>query len=349
MTARRRGYSLANRHFISRGLEVGFMARRWWFTRGLAIGAVALILFHALPQDALARAGAGRSSGSRGSRALFPPSRSYSAPSLGQPSQQQRRYAPSAPRFSPSRGPFWHGLAGGLLGGLIGGMLFRGLGFAGPGLGGWGGLGLFDLILIGALLYGIYWLVVKRRRLAPAQDSTYGYNAPAQPVEPVRVTSVEVPLEETGASEELLRGIGYIQQMDPGFHLGRFREEAGDIFFRVQAAWSRREMGVVRDALTEEMFQVLQGQVNELRAQGRVNRLENVALRAIEPMEAWQEAGQDFITVRIEASLLDYTVDESSGKVVSGSTERPVKFEEYWTFTRPVGPNHWRLSAISQV
>jgi len=25
-----------------------------------------------------------------------------------------------------------------------------------------------------------------------------------------------------------------------------------------------------------------------------------------------------------------------------------VKFEEFWTFVRPVGPNAWRLSAIQQ-
>jgi len=25
-----------------------------------------------------------------------------------------------------------------------------------------------------------------------------------------------------------------------------------------------------------------------------------------------------------------------------------VKFEEYWTFARPVGPQPWRLSAIQQ-
>jgi len=34
--------------------------------------------------------------------------------------------------------------------------------------------------------------------------------------------------------------------------------------------------------------------------------------------------------------------------VVEGSRAEPVKFEEYWTFVRPVGPNAWRLSAIQQ-
>ena len=55
-----------------------------------------------------------------------------------------------------------------------------------------------------------------------------------------------------------------------------------------------------------------------------------------------------YITVRFYANLLDYTVDETTGQVVSGSKTEPVKFEEYWTFTRPVGNNPWQLSAITQ-
>jgi predicted lipid-binding transport protein (Tim44 family) len=79
-----------------------------------------------------------------------------------------------------------------------------------------------------------------------------------------------------------------------------------------------------------------------------VNRLENIAVRNVEIVEAWQETGQDFITALIYANLLDYTTDDATGQVVSGSKTDPVKFEEYWTFTRPVGNNPWRLSAINQ-
>jgi predicted lipid-binding transport protein (Tim44 family) len=45
---------------------------------------------------------------------------------------------------------------------------------------------------------------------------------------------------------------------------------------------------------------------------------------------------------------LDYTVDETTGTIVAGSDATPVKFEEFWTWVRPVGRNEWRLSAINQ-
>jgi predicted lipid-binding transport protein (Tim44 family) len=63
--------------------------------------------------------------------------------------------------------------------------------------------------------------------------------------------------------------------------------------------------------------------------------------------EAWQEGGQDFITVRFLANLLDYTESES-GQLLSGSKTDPVKFVEYWTFMRPAGSDKWQLSAINQ-
>jgi predicted lipid-binding transport protein (Tim44 family) len=53
--------------------------------------------------------------------------------------------------------------------------------------------------------------------------------------------------------------------------------------------------------------------------------------------------------VKFYANLLDYTIDETTGKVLSGNKTEPVKFEEYWTFTRPVGNKPWQLSAIQQV
>jgi predicted lipid-binding transport protein (Tim44 family) len=107
-------------------------------------------------------------------------------------------------------------------------------------------------------------------------------------------------------------------------------------------------MGSVRAALTEELHATLQAQCDQLRAQRRINRLENIAVRSVEVTEAWQESGQDFVTVRFLASLLDFTTDESGSRVIEGSRTEPVKFEEYWTFTRPVGPGAWRLTAIQQ-
>ena len=96
------------------------------------------------------------------------------------------------------------------------------------------------------------------------------------------------------------------------------------------------------------MYETLQHECERLRSEKRVNYLDHITIRSVQVTEAWQGSGQDFVTVHILASLMDYTIDESSKQVVEGSRTTPTKFEEYWTFVRPVGPNAWKLSAIQQ-
>ncbi len=109
-----------------------------------------------------------------------------------------------------------------------------------------------------------------------------------------------------------------------------------------------RDLSPVSGLLTDEMKRVLQEDLDRLLRDKQVNRLENIAVRKVDLTEIWQESGQDYITASIYANLLDYTTDDTSGAVVSGSKTDPVKFEEFWTFTRPVGNNPWQLSAINQ-
>ena len=121
-----------------------------------------------------------------------------------------------------------------------------------------------------------------------------------------------------------------------------------DAFFKVQGAWANRDMSAIRNMMTYEMYGIIQGDADELKKKKQINRLENIAVRKVELSEAWQEEGKDYITVRFTANLLDYTTDEATGNVISGSKTEPVKFEEFWTYTRAVGSNFWQLSAINQ-
>jgi len=292
--------------------------------------------------SAFARAGGGRSFGSRGSRSYSPPSRSYQQPS---PLRQQYSPAPSPAR--QQSGGFLRSLGGGILGGFLGGMLFRSLGFGSGGWGGHGGggIGLFEILLICGIGYLIYRFVKKRRQ----ESASYQAPPPPPPVHRMDTPSyspADAP-QYAAADSDLATGLSHIRQMDASFDENRFSDLAMDLFFRIQGAWMNRDLSPVIPNLTDDMRRMLQDDVDRLLREKRINRLENIAVRNADPVEAWQESGQDFITVRFYANLLDYTTDEA-GTLVEGSRTEPVKFEEYWTFTRPVGTGSWRLSAIAQ-
>ncbi len=307
--------------------------------RSFVVAAVCLsaAVFLFMTVEAFARVGGSRSSGSRGSRSMSTPTRpsSPSIPSATSPSPSTSTSAAPAQGPTPQTGGFMRGMMGGLAGGFLGSMLFGGLG----GMGGGGGLGgilpILLLVGLGYLAYRFY----KRRQEPPAWPSQVEGTTPGPYAAPAAVA------DTTGEDRD--KGLEYIRRMDPSFDAKTFGETASDAFFRLQGGWTRRDMSVVAGMLTDEMRATLQADADALKAKGRINRLENISVRNVEITEAWQESGQDFVTVLFQANLLDYTTDET-GKVLSGSDTVPVKFEEFWTFTRAVGPGTWRLSAIQQ-
>ena len=301
---------------------------------------VAVLLITLVPllwtAEAWARAGGGSSGGSRGSRGLSTPS--SPAPVSPMPTSPARPAPTTTPQPAPSRWGGLGGMLGGLLlGGLIGGLLF----------GHGGGIGLLEILVIGALVwFGLAW--IRSRQQQPAAPA--GYPAPddVQSWTPAGAQYSGAAAPTVDAPADLERGIGNIRQMDPSFEPRKAAEAGSDIFFKVQGAWMARDMSGAASVLTPEMQNILQRDCDKLRSEHKINRLENIAVRSTDVTEAWQEAGYDYVTVHFLASLLDYTTDESGAQVLDGSRTEPVKFEEYWTFVRPVGPNPFRLSAIQQ-
>src|SRR6267143_179095 len=328
------------------GIADRMMPRRCAMRRStLAVAALtlaALLAFQA--GEAFARAGSG---GSRGSRSSSAPARPAPT-SPTNPSSPSRQLSSPAPA-QPSRGwmgGLMGGLAGFALGGLLGSMLFGGFGH---GFG--GGIGLFEILLIGGGLFLLFRFMSARRQQqqqpayatagAPydsgpsyAGGSAYGGGAPR-----------ETATEEPAVASDLDRGLGYIRSMDPTFDPGFVADAARGLFGDVQRALTARDMSPVSGRLTSRMYTELTEQCDRLRAARQTNRMEAMNLRTADVTEAWQESGQDFVTVHLAGSLVDYTVDDASGALVAGA-KAPQEFDEFWTFTRSVGPNPWRLSAI---
>jgi predicted lipid-binding transport protein (Tim44 family) len=349
--------------FMPRGLDVkgGKCAIRGTMKRtGTLLLVLALFGLFALPDTADARVGGGRSFGSRGSRGSASP-RTYQAPPSSAPrGSYGAPYRPATPGYTPpmaSSGGWMRSLGAGMAGGFLGSMLFSGLGHAGGGMGGMGGygggggIGFMDILLLAGIGYLIYRLVRNRRQMQTAGGPEEGYTSysSSSPFGNGQPSYATPQPEATYVGEDPTE---VLQRHDPQYDPARFKEERLDDFFQLQAAFGNRDLAPVQVRLTPELAQALAQDVAQLRSAGRINRLENIAIRDAEPVEAWHEAGQVFVTVRYRANLVDYTVDEKSGEVVAGSRTEPVKFHELWTFVKDIGfaaqSPRWRLSAIEQ-
>ena len=298
--------------------------------------------------------GGGRSFGGSGGSFGRGSSRSSGSPSMS-PSMQPSR-SPSSGFFNTSpgsgSGSFWKGVGGGLVGGFIGNMLFSRSGYSGGhgggyshyGGGGGGGIGLFDLLLLGGLGYFLYrWFIKPRlgsRNTSSPLNPFSTANAPSAGASGPPPTPP--PMNASGDDYYFLR------QSEPDFDPEKFKEIAQDVFFKVQAAWMRRDTVSVQGLIGQQLKSEYDVKFAELKQKGLINRLENIAVRHIEIVDAGQEGQEVYIKVLFTANLLDYMVEEASGNVVKGDPSQPVKFEEYWTFARPVASTLWKLEGIQE-
>jgi len=207
---------------------------------------------------------------------------------------------------------------------------------------GWGGgIGLLDLVLIGGALFLLFRLMTARRQPEPAYAGAPYAGGTRGEFDSAQSPGPTTPVVDS----DLDRGLGHIRSMDPSFDPGLVADEARRLFADVQHAVTARDMSAVSARLTSRMYTELTGQCDRLRAARQTNRMDAIDVRTAEVTEAWQESGQDYVTAYLAGSLADYTVDDATGAVVTG-TRTAQDFEEFWTFTRPVGPHSWRLSAI---
>ena len=266
------------------------------------------------------------------------------APAVSQPAARQ---TPSPGVASPMGSPFARGLAGGIMGGFLGSMLFGGMAHGG-GTGGFGGsgIGLIEILVLAGLGYFLYRRFIRPR--VTAGNTGPAFTRQADPgaglFPPGTGTPRQVP--ESPEDDPLVAGVRQIWSVDSGFDPDGFKETAQDLFFKVQAAWTRRDAAILTPYVGDQLLDEYVREFDALRRQGRINRLENIAVRSVDLIAAGVQDQEKFVTVRFTANLLDYTVDDASGEVIEGDAETAVKFEEEWTFAAPVGTQAWKLEGI---
>jgi predicted lipid-binding transport protein (Tim44 family) len=114
----------------------------------------------------------------------------------------------------------------------------------------------------------------------------------------------------------------------------------------IQAAWSNEDVAKLHTLATPEMVSYFTGDLAANKARNVVNKVSDTKLLQGDLAEAWREGETDFASVAMRFSLVDKTIDRTTGRLVEGS-DQPTEATEVWTFLRPRGAN-WELSAIQQ-
>jgi len=160
---------------------------------------------------------------------------------------------------------------------------------------------------------------------------------PVRPAELTRGGGVEVGTNlPTRLDPRLVPELRALCARHPEFEPGEFTPWVAEIFVKLQDAWSELRWEKARPYLTDPLFQSLRYQIEQYRRSSYRNHSSDIQVRRIEYVKASLDPYYEAITLRIRASMLDWTTNDA-GAVVGGSKGRPRVFSEYWTFVRAVG------------
>jgi len=168
------------------------------------------------------------------------------------------------------------------------------------------------------------WCVIKRRSHREARPPLLAQN--------VIERGTELP---TIMDPDLKEHRYALEKSYSDFDWGRFQARVALVFGEVQKAWTERKWENARPFLSDRVFHSHVYWIQEYRRQRLINVLQNVKITSINPVKVVQDKFFSSITVRIYASMLDYTQSEQ-GALISGDKTKPRVFSEYWTFIRGV-------------
>lgn len=316
-----------------------------WISRGILAGFLGLALL-LTPTLADARAGGGKSSGSRGSQTYAPTpakpiQRSVTQPSApgvqpggGALATQRPGMATAAPAGGMFGSPFMTGLMGGFLGAGLAGMIFGNSAHAAAAEGA-GGAGILGMLLQFAVIGGIAYLgFALFRRMRGGQPAPAG--------------AVAGPMAREQADG---RFGGFGGGAAPAVEAGpevtdADRQAFGDILLAVQKAWSQGDLAALKRVATPEMVSYFAEDLADAASRGERNVVDRLELTKGDVVDNWVEGDRQYATAVMTWSAIDYI--ERDGTVVTGSTDISVEATEAWTFVR-ARDGRWLLSAIQQV
>jgi len=139
-----------------------------------------------------------------------------------------------------------------------------------------------------------------------------------------------------------------LAKIDSYWDLDKIKSQIEKAFFKIQEAWMRRNQEIAKDYMSERLYTKHKLQTDQMLSEKRKNVLERINLKESKIVEVadFEDDSKDRIWVYIKGKMVDYIIDETTGKVVSGEKEKAENFSELWKFIRV--PKGWVLDEIDQ-
>lgn len=151
------------------------------------------------------------------------------------------------------------------------------------------------------------------------------------------------------AAPRQLRSMQEYAHLDPGFDAQAFSAKLANLYVQMQNSWQSKNIENLRPYFTDTLYAQMDRQLDALRRNCRTNYVERITVLGVRPLGFCQSGGVDTIVVELRTRIVDYTLDDRTGQLISGSRQQE-KFMTYeWELSRPTGTTTARQAEMTSV
>ncbi|MGN0769471.1 MAG: TIM44-like domain-containing protein [Christensenellales bacterium] len=134
-----------------------------------------------------------------------------------------------------------------------------------------------------------------------------------------------------------LQPIGDLTITDPNFDANAMQEKISNLYVQMQNCWTDKNIESLRPYFTDALFAQMERQLNGLKNQGLTNYVDRIAVLGVNLRGFYKQGDKEHLIVELRTRIVDYTVQDSNNKLVSGDRNRE-KFMTYeWDMCRTAG------------
>ena len=139
------------------------------------------------------------------------------------------------------------------------------------------------------------------------------------------------------AAQPNLRPISDYTALDPSFSSEAMIQKLSNLYIQFQQCWTKKNIESLRPYLTDALYAQLDRQLEQHRANGTTNYIDRPTVLGVELLGFSQDSGNDHIYALVRTRIIDYRLEDATGKLVSGS-KTSEKFMTYrYHLIRPTG------------
>ena len=140
--------------------------------------------------------------------------------------------------------------------------------------------------------------------------------------------------------------IAISNSIDPFWNYDDIVKFSKETFELIQKACTERNMDLVKDRVTDELYISYKKQFNWMEVKKEKNIIEDIQLKNVRIIgdEDYKDNNKDIFTVFLSGKLLNYTMSERSGEIFENSKKKRTFFRTFYYFQRH--DNKWLLKKI---